>query len=290
MNADHYGDAVAETGDDAITAAFAAYKADAPSAFEPPPVDDLIMSGPASLRRRRLISLAAVLGACTAVTAGGFAVAQTLGSTPDPEPAAPPVTMQDEPSAEEAPGTHLGEPLTPETGDDEPASEDTEMPEGGGQVLVIDEWTGACAGGEFGVDLETWEFADESEWTVEADTTGDLTGDDTPETVLALSCDGQTAVAAFTPHEDGLDQLAWVWQPDESQSLSEIVGIEDGAITLQGLSASETWTARYEWDGEAFVEIDEVPTTEPSSPEPTATAEPGETQTTSGTPTADGQE
>lgn len=80
MNAHEYGDHITERGDDAaVKAAFAAYKADAPRAFEPPPVDDLIMSSPASLRKRRLASLAAVVGACTAVTAGGFAVAQTIG-------------------------------------------------------------------------------------------------------------------------------------------------------------------------------------------------------------------
>ncbi|GAB3645677.1 hypothetical protein [Glycomyces tarimensis] len=292
MSADQYGEDATEPRDDAIAAAFAAYRADAPSAFPPPSVDDLIMSGPAALRRRRIVSFAAVLGACTAVTAGGFAVAQTIGSTPkEPEPSAPPSAVHGSPSSEESEGTELGAPLTPEA-EDEPSSEDAEMPVGDGheQELVIGDWDGVCAGGSFDVDLDTWEFAEDTEWTVAADAAGDLDADGTAEAVLALTCADRTAVAAFTAREGGLEPLAWVWQPDESQQFSEIAGIEAGVITLQGLgAASETWTVRYEWDGEAFVAIDDEPSTEPSSPATTATPGPGETQTTQATPTDSGQ-
>lgn len=291
MNAEQHGDRAAEPGDEAITAAFAAYRADAPSAFPPPSVDDLIMSGPAALRRRRLVSLAAVLGACTAVTAGGFAVAQTIGSLPkEPEQGTSAGVAQEPSSSEHEPGTQPGDPATPEPDGEAPTTEATGAPEGTGQVLDLEGWTGACAGGTFGIDTETWEFTDETAWTVAADAAGDLDGDGAAETVLALSCDGATGVAAFTAAEDGLDHLAWVWQPDESQRFSEITGVDDGVITLQGLGASaSTWTARYEWDGESFVAIDEAPVTESSSPAATETPDSGETQTTQATPTADGQ-
>lgn len=289
MNAERHGDHAAETGDEAIAAAFAAYRAQAPSAFTPPPVDELIMSGPAALRRRRLVSLAAVLGACTAVTAGGFAVAQTLGSLPkEPEQSASSGAVQEPTSSDHVPGTQPDAPTPPAPDDEAPPPETTRPPEGSGEVLALDGWAGACAGGDFAIDMETWEFAEETAWAVAAAETGDLDGDGAAETVLALSCEGTTGVAAFTASEDGLDQLAWVWQPDESQRFSEISGVADGVITLRGSgAASATWTARYEWDGEAFVAIDEAPTTEPSSSATAETPESGETQTTQAQPSAE---
>ncbi|HLU27937.1 MAG TPA: hypothetical protein VKZ65_05830 [Glycomyces sp.] len=291
MNAEQHGDHAAEPGDEAIAAAFAAYRAEAPSAFAPPPVDELIMSGPAALRRRRLVSLAAVLGACTAVTAGGFAVAQTLGSLPkEPEQGASSGVAQEPNSSEHVPGTQPGTPTTPGADGEAPPAETTGPPEGPGEVLVLDGWAGGCAGGSFAIDTASWEFADETAWTVAADAAGDLDGDGAAETVLALSCEGTTGVAAFTASEDGLEQLAWVWQPDESQRFSEIADVADGVITLQGSgAASATWTARYEWDGEAFVAIDEAPATEPSSSATTETPDSGETQTTETSPSAEDQ-
>jgi hypothetical protein len=66
---DHGGD------EEIVTAAFTSYKDQAPALFTPPPVDEIVIAGPARLRRRRFINLAALVGACTVVTAGGFAVA-----------------------------------------------------------------------------------------------------------------------------------------------------------------------------------------------------------------------
>ncbi|WP_026931024.1 hypothetical protein [Glycomyces tenuis] len=291
MNAEQHGDDVAGPRDDAVAAAFAAYKADAPAAFPPPPVDELIMSGPAALRRRRLVSLAAVVGACTAVTAGGFAVAQTLGSLPSqPDEDSAETVAQGPSSSDHTPGAQLDDPATPQVEDESPSAEDTEASVVIGQSVRVAEW-GECAGGVLDVDFGTWEFTEETDWSIVANAGGDIDGDQSPETILALQCGERTAVAAFTPAADGLEHLAWVWrQPDESQRFSEIAGVEDGTITLQGLgAASETWTARYEWDGEAFVAIDDAPTTEPSSSATTATPDPGETQTTQASPTDGGQ-
>lgn len=290
MNADQHGDG-AEPRDDAVADAFAAYRAQASTAFEPPPVDELLMSGPAALRRRRLVSLAAVVGACTAVTAGGFAVAQTLGSIPtEPDRGPANSVVQDSSSSEQTSQEQPDDPATPEVEDESPTSEDTEVPIGQGQSVILAEW-GECAGGTFAVDFETWEFTDETDWSIVADASGDVDGEDGSEAVLALECGDRTAVAAFSPHEDGLDHLAWVWrQPDESRRFSEFAGIDDGVIALQGLDdASETWTARYEWDGEDFVEIDEAPTTEPSSSATATTPGSDETQTTQATPSSDDQ-
>ncbi|GAB3224738.1 hypothetical protein GCM10027447_13640 [Glycomyces halotolerans] len=288
MNADRHGDDAAEPGDDAVAAAFAAYRADAPSAFPPPSVDDLIMSGPAALRRRRIVSLAAVVGACTAVTAGGFAVAQTLGS-PEPAEQAPPTALQG-PASESSPqDTQLGATQAPPTGG---AGEDEATATAGADeassTIAVGDWDGVCAGGSFEVDTETWELTDGSEWTVGQALVGDVTGDEAPETVLSLTCRERTAVAAFSGDQSDLAHMAWVWQPDESQALSEIAGLEAGVITLQGLDdASATWTARYEWDGGAFVAIDQEPSTGPSPSETPATPEPDETHTTQATPTGE---
>jgi hypothetical protein len=102
---------------------------------------------------------------------------------------------------------------------------------------------------------------------------GDLDGG-APETVIALACEGQGAVAAFTGPDHAMRQMAWVWQPDASQQYVDLVGVDGGAVTLRLGNATETWSARYEWDGDGFVEIidDPPPSTEseaPTTPEPT---------------------
>ncbi|WP_100447842.1 hypothetical protein [Glycomyces xiaoerkulensis] len=289
MNADQYGDHVAEPGDEAIRSAFASYREEAAANFPPPPVDDLIMSGPAALRRRRLVSLAAVAGACTVVTAGGFAVAQTLGSMPErTEPEDPPPVVNGSTSQDPSEGTQLGDPAPPETepapgGDEDDGSGD----EGETLTIVIDDWSQVCEGGSFEVDQDL-EFTGEPDWAIEQAVVADVDGDDASDTVMALTCQDATAVAAFTGSEAGLEHLAWVWRPDGSQELEEIAGTDGGVVTLQGLSdASETWTASFEWDGEAFVEIDDEPSTEPSPSEDSETPEPDETQTTETAPSSE---
>lgn len=196
----------------------------------------------------------------------------------------------DSPASDHTTDAELGEPVTPEAEDEEPAQEESAVPEGAEQSVLVAEW-GECAGGDIAVDFESWQFTGETDWSILAHASGDVDGYGSPEAVLALGCGDRTAVAAFLPHDDGLDNFAWVWQqPDESQRFSELAGVEDGVITLQGLgAASETWTARYEWDGAAFVLIDDAPTTDPSSSETTATPDSGETQTTPSSPTTDGQ-
>lgn len=291
MNADPRADDV-EPGDDAITAAFAAYRAEAASSFEPPPVDDLIMSGPAALRRRRLLSLAAVLGACTAVTAGGFAVAQTIGSLPkEPEKDSQAAVVQESSASEHSPGTRPGAPETTRPDDEDSTSEHTQAPGVDEPTVLVDEWDEHCVGGTFGIDLDSWEFTDDTDWSILAHVDGDVDGDGAPETLLALACGDRTAVAAFEPHESGLDHFGWVWrQSDSSQEFSEIADIDDGMVTLQGLGdASETWTARYVWDGESFVTVDDEPSTDPSTSDPATTPDSGETQTTSAPPADEDQ-
>src|SRR5690606_23988635 len=120
---------------------------------------------------------------------------------------------------------------TPEVEGESPSEETTEVvPLGEGRSVLLDEW-GGCAGGTFEVDFEAWEFTEETDWSIVANASGDADGDGAPEAILALECDERTAVAAFVPHEEGLDHLAWVWkQPDESQRFSEIADVADGAI------------------------------------------------------------
>lgn len=285
MNPHPRGGDAAEPGDESIRSAFDAYRAEASANFPPGSVDDLLMSGPAKLRRRRLVSLAAVLGACTAVTAGGFAVAQTLGSIPKQTgPDDPEAASQGTVSSESTEDTQLGDPYSPETSEETDASTGSSPgAESEQTTIVLADWEGVCEGGEFDLDFSTWAFTEETDWTVQQSVVADVAGDEAQEVVLALSCGERTAVAAFSPAGgSSLEHLAWVWQqPDESQELSEIEGVEAGVITLQGLGeASATWTARYEWDGEAFVKKVEAPTTSPSPSAETDTPAPDETQTT----------
>ncbi|WP_199037315.1 hypothetical protein [Glycomyces salinus] len=283
MNTEYRGDDPAETGDEPIRSAFDAYRAEAPANFPPGSVDDLLMSGPAKLRRRRIVSMAAVVGACTALTAGGFAVAQTLGSIPKQ-------TAQEEPPAASQ-GTveatddepELGDPFSPEVSEETDEGTDDETGDQVETTIVLDEWGEDCEGGEYLLDFSTWEFGEDTEWTVRQSVVADVSGGEAREAVLALTCGERTAVAVFSPDGNALEHLGWVWrQPDESQELSEIEDVDDGVITLQGLGeASETWTARYEWDGAAFVEIDDEPTSDPSPSEETDTPDTDETQTPS---------
>ena len=282
MNTERRGDDATGLGDEAIRSAFDAYRAESAANFPPGSVDDLIMSGPARLRRRRIVSLAAVVGACTAVTAGGFAVAQTLGTLPkqtaqeDP----PAAVSQGAVGAEDGARPELNDPYSPEASEGSAdVSEDSEGAEGPETTIVVADWDEVCDGGEFVLDFSTWTFTEETDWAVQQSVVADVTGDEVDEVVLALTCGEHTAVAAFGPDGDDLRHLGWVWtQPDRSQRLSEIEGVEAGVITLQGLGdASETWTARYGWDGTDFVEIEDEPTTDPSPSGETGTPDPDET-------------
>lgn len=283
MNTEYRGDDAAGPDDESIRSAFDAYRAEASANFPPGSADDLLMSGPAKLRRRRLVSLAAVVGACTAVTAGGFAVAQTLGSIPKQTAQEdPPAATQNSVDAEDD-EPELGDPYSPEVSRETDESADDDADDSLENTIVLADWGEDCAGGEYVLDFSTWEFAEDTDWSVRQSVVADVVGGEAQEAVLALSCGERTAVAVFSPDGNALQHLAWVWrQPDESQELSEITGADDGVITLQGLGeASETWTARYEWDGEAFVEIDDEPTSDPSPSEETDTPAADETQTPS---------
>jgi hypothetical protein len=304
--------------DEKVAAAFASLKAESSAHFPPPPVNELIMRGPAALRRRRLVSLAAVVGACTAVTAGGFAVAQTLGPlTGGPDAAATTSAVVDSAEPEGDGTTIIGDPASPDS--DEPGDETATTGPEGEPVLVIepnywwdgapDAWSAGCETGPVPFDPETWQITGDSLWDIvdPASSTGlpssssylhdydqplDLDADgDADDVLLELGCDTlATGVALFTWDESGtsLELVDWVWEPEGAQTV-EIQGVADGVITLGGYSADqEPWQKRYQWDtglGEIEPIVDD-PTTDPTPDETTSSPEPGETPTTSETPTS----
>jgi len=284
--------------DQAVAAAFASLNAASAEHFPPPPVDELIMRGPASLRRRRLVSLAAVVGACTAVTAGGFAVAQTLG------PLTGGSDSDNNGPAIQSTSTEDGTANLPHGGPNDPQSEGgvetTAVPAPPGEdleVLVIDgpfegDWAETCVSGPQTADFEAWAITADTGWSITAVAEGDVDGDDVVEQILALTCGEQTGVAAFTTEEDEdedpvLASFGWVWQPDGTHEVTAITAVEDGTVALEGLDeADAAWTDRYLWDGEAFVVVDDTATAEPTESESSSSPAPDETPTTDSTSAA----
>lgn len=284
--------------DEKVAAAFASLRAESASHFPPPPVNELLGRGPAALRRRRLVSLAAVVGACTAVTAGGFAVAQTLGPlSGGPDTTASSAAVSETPDPDDEGTTRLGDPASPHVGEsgDETA---TVAPEDG-SVIVIDPaawwenspdaWGGYCATGPLPFDTESWTIGGESGWHLvdpapdpEIATAHDYVHDygrpldldadgDADDVLLELGCDTvATGVAAFTWDETGtnLHLLGWVWEPEGSSESVDIQLVADGVITLGGYDEHpKTWQTRYQWDGEAFAPVEDAATAEPTPTE-----------------------
>jgi hypothetical protein len=280
--------------DRAVASAFASLKAESAAHFPPPPVDELIMRGPASLRRRRIVSLAAVVGACTAVTAGGFAVAQTLGPLSDrPESADKGGAVVEEATSEAMPSASPGDPASPGMSGGESATSTPTPPADDLEALVVSgpfegDWAASCATGAQAADFESWEITADSGWSIAGVAEGDADGDGENDTILALRCEEQIGVAAFTMEEDAdegpvLASFGWVWQPDGAHELTAVTAVEDGAVAIEGLDEDgAAWTARYAWDGEAaaFVLVEDGPTTEPAPDETTSSPEPTETPTT----------
>jgi hypothetical protein len=280
--------------DRVVAAAFAELKAESAAHFPPPPVDELIMRGPAALRRRRLVSLAAVVGACTAVTAGGFAVAQTLGPLAGgPESTDADSAAVEDATSEESPSAWPGEAASPGMSGDESTEPVPEPPADDLEALVITgpfegDWADSCATGAQDADFESWTITADSGWSIAAVAEGDADGDGANDTVLALACGELTGVAAFTMEEDAdegpvLASFGWVWQPDGTHELTGLTAVEDGVVAIEGLDEAEApWTASYEWDAEAglFVLVDDGASTEPT-PEETSSGSPStETPTT----------
>lgn len=296
--------------DEQVAAAFASLKAESSAHFPPPPVNELIMRGPAALRRRRLVSLAAVFGACTAVTAGGFAVAQTLGPlSGGPAPADNGTAGIVTSTADASPSFEIGDPESRPVGEsDEDA--DTTAPDGEPVIEIEpaawwadtpDAWGTYCESGPQPFDAESWTITGESGWKImdpaqdpditdatdhvhDYDRPLDLDADgDKDDVLLELGCDEvATGVAAFTWDEagTGLHLLGWVWEPEGSSETVDIRLVADGVITLGGYDEKpETWQDRYRWDGEAFALLPDDAPDEPT-PEETATSPaPSETPT-----------
>lgn len=279
--------------DEKVAAAFASLKAASAAHFPPPPVNELIMRGPAALRRRRLVSLAAVVGACTAVTAGGFAVAQTLGPLADGPETAETGGAVVATSSVEAPSAAPGDPASPDMSGGESAAPTPSPPADGVEALVVEgpfagDWAASCATGAQAADFESWEITADTGWSIAGVAEGDADGDGEYDTILALRCGERIGVAAFTMQEDAdggpaLASFGWVWQPDGSHELTAVTGVEDGVVAIEGLDeAGEAWTARYEWDAEAeaFAVVEDGATVEPTADESTSSPAPSEAPTT----------
>ncbi|THV27586.1 hypothetical protein [Glycomyces paridis] len=277
--------------DAAVAAAFANLRAASSEQFPPPPVDELIMRGPAALRRRRLVSLAAVLGACTAVTAGGFAVAQTLGPlTGGAGTTGTGAATVTAPASDDSPSASPGDGASPQTDEGAAPTTTPAAPADDLAALIVEgpfegDWAEPCGSGPQEADFTTWVITAETGWSITAVAEGDADGDGEPDTVLALTCDGRTGVAAFAMQdaddEQVLASFAWVWQPDGDHEATGIAAVEDGSVTVEGTDAADAaWTVHYEWDGEAFVLVEAPATTDPTPTESTTSASPAETPST----------
>jgi hypothetical protein len=290
--------------EDKVAAAFASLRAESSSHFPPPPVNELLGRAPASLRRRRLLSLAAVVGACTAVTAGGFAVAQTLGPlTGGPESTDDTNTAVETSPSDESTSLNIGDPASPESDEGEsPTVEATIPPE---TTLVITdpgEYGDACAAGTLGLH-EDWTFADETPWAIALDAEagtgpvlGDVNGDGADDVTAVLECHAEDAtfiagVSAFSWNEDGtsLEQLAWVWEPHTVDATAAVTAIEEGVVTVaadEPAYPEYTGEFDFEWDAEAgaFAPVEDDVTTEPVPDETTSSPAPDETPTTGDAP------
>jgi hypothetical protein len=287
--------------DDKVAAAFASLKADSSAQFPPPPVNELFGRAPAAKRRRRLASLAAIAGACTAVTAGGFAVAQTIGPIAfGPEPSGTENSSAEVSTSQESQSYSLGDPVSPHaSGGEAPTEEATIPPE---TALVITD-PGAmgenCGTGTFGL-REDWTFADETAWAIAFDAEagvgpvrGDVNGDGAEDVTAVLECRQDPSdtlyfagVASFSWNEDGtaLEQLGWVWEPHSIEGTVAVVSVADGVVTVDANdvnSPDRTGEFRYVWDPEtgAFARVEEDATTEPTPTESSSSPDPVETPT-----------
>ncbi|GAA2267548.1 hypothetical protein GCM10009853_021030 [Glycomyces scopariae] len=282
-----------------VKAAFASLKAESAAQFPPPPVNDLIMRGPAALRRRRLVSLAAVVGACTAVTAGGFAVAQTLGPLKDePDTAGSQNGPVSAAESDDGPTGLPGSPSRDEDDDDTATTFTPAPPADDIEAILIEgpfegDWAKDCAPGLQDADFESWEITGDTGWVIAFAAEGDADGDGENDTVLALTCGEQTGVAAFAAGEDEdgepvLASFGWVWQPDGAHAPTAVAAVEDGAVTVEGTdeATGESWTAAYAWNPETalFALIDEGASAEPTDAGESSSS-PAETPTTDGATT-----
>ncbi|MEV3935458.1 hypothetical protein AB0K52_05690 [Glycomyces sp. NPDC049804] len=287
--------------DDKVAAAFASLKADSAAQFPPPPVNELLGRAPAALRRRRLMSLAAVLGACTAVTAGGFAVAQTIGPNAfGPAPSGTGDTTSEVATADETPSYSIGDPASPHSSGDEEPAETPAIP--AETTLVITdpgEYGDACPEGSLGLDAENWTFTDETPWAIAFDpeagvgpVLGDVDGDGADDVAAVLECRPEggasftAGVAAFSWNEDGdsLEQLGWVWEPKTLTSTAAVVSIQDGVIAVDAVNPGHpesTGVFEYTWDADAevFSPVEDEATSEPTPTESASSLDPAETPT-----------
>jgi hypothetical protein len=288
--------------DDKVAAAFASFKAESAAQFPPPPVNELLGRAPAAQRRRRLVSLAAIVGACTAVTAGGFAVAQTIGPIAfGPEPSGTGGTSAQVSESDEATSFSIGDPASPQSSGGEAPTETPVIP--AETTLVITdpgEYDDACTGGSLGLDVEDWSFTDETPWAIVFDpeagvepVLGDVNGDGADDVVTVLECrpaDSEdvftVGVAAFSWNEDGtsLEQLGWVWEPKTLTSTVAVTAIEEGVVVVDAANPGYpeyTGEFRYVWDAEAeaFSLVETEEPTEATPSESTSSPDPAETPT-----------
>ncbi|HEX2142867.1 MAG TPA: hypothetical protein VHG10_00010 [Glycomyces sp.] len=289
--------------DEQVKAVFASLKAESSAHFPPPPVNELIMRGPAAMRRRRLVSLAAVVGACTAVTAGGFAVAQTLGPLAGgPDPAKSDSAAVATSTSDESPSFTLGDPASPESNEGEDPTVDATAPPETTLVLTDPgEYGEACAAGPLGLNGEDWTFTAETPWKIAfmpddgvGPVPGDVDADGDDDVVAVLEChpadSDETFVvgaAAFAWNEDGtaLEQLGWVWETTSVKATAEVAQIEDGVVSVKVDTPNDpdrTGVFRYAWIAEtaSFAAIVDDVTVEPTPSETSSSPTPAETPTT----------
>lgn len=297
--------------DDKVAAAFASLKADSAAQFPPPPVNELLGRAPAAKRRRRLVSLAAIAGACTAVTAGGFAVAQTIGPIAfGPEPSDGESTSVEASTSDETPSFSIGDPASPHASGGEEPTEEAEIP--AETTLVITdpgEYGDACADVSLGLNVEDWTFTDETPWAIAFDAEagvgpvlGDVDGDGGDDVAAVLECRPEGAddvftagVAAFSWNEDGtsLEQLGWVWEPKALTSTVAITSIAEGVVTVDAVNPGhpdQTGSFQYVWNAGtgSFAPVEHDAPTSPAPSESSSSPAPHESPTAdeSAAPTA----
>lgn len=287
--------------DDKVAAAFASFKAESAAQFPPPPVNELLGRAPAAQRRRRLVSLAAIVGACTAVTAGGFAVAQTIGPIAfGPEPSGTENSSMQVSESDETTSFSIGDPASPHASGGEEPTETAAIP--AETTLVITDpgdFGDACTAVSLGLNVEDWTFSDETAWRIAFDdergpVLGDVNGDGADDVTAVLECRPDDSdivfyagVAAFSWNEDGtsLEQLGWVWEPYSIEGTVSAVAVADGVITVDAQDTSSpayTGEFKYSWDpeAEAFAPVATEEPTETPTTETTSSPLPAETPTT----------
>lgn len=293
--------------DEQVAAAFASLKAESSAHFPPPPVNELLGRGPAVLRRRRLVSLAAIVGACTAVTAGGFAVAQTIGPLADGPKHADSGPESVASSAEdESTSFSIGDPASPESNEGETPTDDATVPTTTLVIAPPSEYDDPCATESLELNLEDWTFTDETPWRIAFDPDdpsgaigpkfGDVDGEGEDDLVAVLECytpgtdeKFSVSVVAFKWNEDGtaLEQLGWAWASYSPTSLAEVPSVKDGVVTVETETPDPAFTGvfRYEWDAIAgsFVRVEDDATADPTPDESSSSPAPAETPTLDGT-------